>query len=192
MDEEIIVRVGTVDDLDEMMRLAMAASYENGFVTPDPAMLLQAIYPSLLLQEGIVGIIGKPRGRVEGAILLRMGTLWYSNEPTLEEKAIYVDPEFRAAKGGRARKLAEFAKKCADELGIPLSIGVLSNERTEGKIRLYERIFGKPAGVYFLYGASTGIDASKDLKGTDSGRQNLDDDAIGSDSEGSAGALQLG
>ena len=39
---------------------------------------------------------------------------------------------------------------------IPLLIGVLSNKRTEGKIRLYERQLGKPSGAFFLYGARTG------------------------------------
>jgi hypothetical protein len=41
--------------------------------------------------------------------------------------------------------------------GIPLAIGVMSNTRTEAKIRLYERVFGAPAGVYFLYNAKTGL-----------------------------------
>jgi GNAT superfamily N-acetyltransferase len=156
MEREVTVRIGTLDDLDEMMKIAMAASYENGFVEPDPGKLLDAIYPSLMLHAGVVGIIGEPGGRIEGAILLRMGTLWYSDAPTLEEKAIYVDPEFRGAKVGRARLLAEFAKKYAEGLDIPLTIGVLSNTRTAGKIKLYERIFGQPAGVYFLYNAHTG------------------------------------
>jgi hypothetical protein len=41
-------------------------------------------------------------------------------------------------------------------MGMPLLIGVLSNSRTEAKIRLYKRHFGEPAGAYFLYNARTG------------------------------------
>jgi hypothetical protein len=52
--------------------------------------------------------------------------------------------------------LCDFSKKVSDELGMPLSIGVLSSDRTEGKVRMYERIFGKPSGAYFLYGTRTG------------------------------------
>lgn len=154
--DDIHVRLGTIEDLDGMMQMAMDATYENGFLDPDPEMLLKQLYPSLMMDGGVVGIIGKPGERIEAAILIRMGTLWYSNEPTLEEKAIYVDPEFRSAKGGRAKKLADFAKKYSDGLGIPLAIGVLSNSRTAAKIKLYERVFGQPAGVYFLYNAHTG------------------------------------
>jgi hypothetical protein len=39
---------------------------------------------------------------------------------------------------------------------MPLLIGVLSNHRTEAKVRLYERQFGKPTGAFFLYNGSTG------------------------------------
>lgn len=154
--DEIVVRTGDLRDMDEMMRLAIAATEENGFMDADIEQLAANIFHSLQMSGGIVGVIGKPGERLEGAILLRIGPVWYSREPILDEKAVFVDPEFRAAKGGRAKKLVEFAKKCSDELGLPLSIGVLSNEKTEAKIRLYERMLGKPAGVYFLYGARTG------------------------------------
>ena len=151
------VRVGTLEDLDGMMHLALNATEENAFASPDVSKLLSAMWGALTLQNGIVGIIGKPGETFQGAILLVFGELWYSREPVLEERAVFVAPEYRSAKGGRARKLCEFAKTASEELGIPLTIGVLSNNRTEAKIRLYERMFGQPAGVYFLYGAKTGL-----------------------------------
>jgi hypothetical protein len=80
----------------------------------------------------------------------------YSDEQILCERAIFVRPEFRSAKGGRASRLCEFAKSTADKLEMPLLIGVLSTHRAAGKVRLYERHFGKPAGAYWLYGAKTG------------------------------------
>ena len=82
--------------------------------------------------------------------------MWYSDDEILEERAVFIHPDFRAAKGGRARKLCEFSKQVSDELGIPLTIGVMSSQRTAGKVRMYERIFGPPSGAYFLYGTRTG------------------------------------
>jgi hypothetical protein len=82
--------------------------------------------------------------------------MWYSDHSVLEERAIFVDPDCRSAKGGRARRLCEFSKQTADALELPLIIGVLSNHRTEAKVRLYERQFGKPSGAFFLYNARTG------------------------------------
>ena len=83
--------------------------------------------------------------------------MWYSDSRILEEKAIFIHPDYRSAKGGRARRLVEFAKRCAGELDIPLLIGVLSNDRTEAKVRMYERQFGKATGAFFLYNARTGM-----------------------------------
>jgi hypothetical protein len=156
MTEELKVWVGNPDDVDDVMELAITACGENGFVAPNPMKLLSEIWPALNKDKGIVGIVGVPGKKLQGVILLRIGNIWYSDEEILEERAVFIYPEFRSAKGGRARKLCEFGKKVSNELGIPLTIGVLSNHRTEGKIRMYERIFGKPSGAYFLYGVRTG------------------------------------
>lgn len=152
----LVTRVGTPDDLDELMALALQACEENGFLDHDAEMLLREIWPALHQDHGIVGCIGPEGGQIEGAVLLRVTATWYSRKPLVEERAIFIHPDFRSAKGGRAARLVEFSKKVADTLGLPLMIGVLSNSRTEGKVRLYERMFGKPAGAFFLYGARTG------------------------------------
>lgn len=154
--QELKVWVGKPEDVDAIMELALSACEENGIVQPDPIRLLAEIWPALNRDKGIVGVIGVPGEKPHGAILLRIGSMWYSEEPILEEKAVFISPDYRAAKGGRARKLCEFGKRVADELGMPLTIGVLSNQRTEGKVRMYQRIFGQPAGAYFLYGKQTG------------------------------------
>ena len=156
MDDGIKVRVGRPEEVNEVMEIAMQAAEENGFLQPNPMKLLADIWPALNQDQGIMGVIGKPGGRIEGVVLLRLGTIWYSDIVTLEERAVFVRPEFRSAKGGRARKLCEFSKKVADELNLTLMIGVLSNTRTKGKMKLYERIFGEPSGAYFLYGGRTG------------------------------------
>lgn len=154
--EDIVIRIGTPEDLDGLMEIAMMATEENGFLDPNPAKLAAEMWPALHQDHGIVGIIGPKDGQIEGAVLLRVGDMWYSDTQVVEEKAIFIHPEYRSAKGGRAKRLCEFSKKVADALGIPLIIGVLSNERTAAKVRLYERQFGKPSGAFFLYGAKTG------------------------------------
>jgi len=155
--KDLGVRIGTPEDIDELMKLALSACDKNGFVEPNTQKLLNELWHGLVLADGIVGIIGEPGKKLEGAVLLRISEMWYSDNRVLEEKAIFIDPDYRSAKGGRARRLVEFAKRCADELGIPLLIGVLSNDRTEAKVRLYERQFGKASGAFFLYNARTGM-----------------------------------
>ena len=157
------VRLGTPADEAAMLQLALNAWEENGIKDVNPTKMLGMIKPALYLWQGLVGIIGDPGQKIEGAVLLRMSQMWYSDAWMLEEKAIFVDPEFRKSQGGRksstklhASTLCDFSKKVADELNIPLIIGVLSNHRTESKIRLYERSFGPPAGAFFLYNVQTG------------------------------------
>jgi hypothetical protein len=166
MSDDIKIRIGTAADMDGIMQIAMAACEENGFLNPNPARLAAEIWPALHQDHGICGVIGEPGGVIEGVVLLRIGQMWYSDTMIVEEKAIFIHPDFRNAKGGRAKRLCEFSKKVADELGIPLIIGVLSNSRTEAKVRMYERQFGKPSGAFFLYGAKTG----EWSKGTVNGR----------------------
>jgi hypothetical protein len=157
MTDDIHVRVGTPEDVHGFMDLTLMGSEENGFIKPDPVKLLHEVWPALNLDGGIVGIIGKPGEPFEGGVLLRTCKLWYSDKVVLEERGVFVHPEYRAAKGGRARKLCEFSKMAAERLNMPLLIGILSNHRTEGKVKLYERVFGKPAGAYWLVGGETGV-----------------------------------
>lgn len=154
--DKINVRIGHPKDVDDVMELALAACEENGFVNRNPVKLLGEIWEALNMNHGIVGIIGEEGSKPEAAILLRIGSMWYSDDKVLEEKAIFVHPDYRSAKGGRASRLCEFAKTTSDRLELPLLIGVLSNQRTEAKVRMYERHFGKATGAFFLYNSHTG------------------------------------
>jgi hypothetical protein len=155
-DTDLRIRLAGPQDMEEIMELAMSACHENGFLHPSAGKLAAEIWPALHQDHGVCAVIGKPNGNIEGLVLLRIGSMWYSDSLVVEEKAIFIYPEYRSAKGGRAKRLCEFSKHVADTLGIPLIIGVLSNSRTEAKVRMYERQFGKPSGAFFLYGATTG------------------------------------
>lgn len=157
MDEtdNVHVRTAVPSDEEGIMELARLVNNENGVFKMNEDKVRALVRPSLYLHGGIMGVIG-PKDRIEGLVLLRVSQYWYSDATFLEEMCVYVHPEFRAAKGGRARKLVEFAKKASERLGMPLMIGILSNSRTDAKTRLYERQFGAPAGAFFLYGIQTG------------------------------------
>lgn len=149
--EDLQIRLATPDDVHTIMKLAILGCEEAGISNLNQMMLLEDVWPALNVDGGLVGIIGKPGGEIEGFVLLRIGTRWYSNNLIIEEKLIFVHPDYRNAKGGRARRLCEFSQKAADALGLPLIIGVLSDIRTEAKIRMYERQFGKQTGAYWVY-----------------------------------------
>ena len=151
---EIKVRVATTADLDEIMKLAVEAAKENGFLDASTTLLLKAVWGPLNQDHGIIGCIG--REPIEAMVVLNVGTVFYSDVPCLEERTLFVRPEYRSAKGGRARKLVEFSKSTATALNLPLLIGVLSSERTIAKCKLYSRLLGPASGAYWIWQTRTG------------------------------------
>lgn len=154
--EDLHIRLGTTTDMDEIMQLATSAAKENGLLEASPELLVRTIWPKLNLQTGLIGCIGPPGGKIEGMVVLQIGKLFYSDETCLEELVLWVHPDHRSARGGRAHKLIEFSKSSAEKLGLPLLIGVLSSIKTEAKCRLYERVLGPASGKYWIYGRATG------------------------------------
>jgi hypothetical protein len=150
------MRLGTLADLPEVMELAIAAAKENSLFDCSASHLVKTIYPCLNLDKGMVGCIGKEGGEIEGIVVLVIGTLTYSDEICMEERTLFVKPEFRSAKGGRANKLVQFSKSTAERMGLPLLIGVLSHSNTKQKVELYRRLLGEPAGCFWVLGAKTG------------------------------------
>ena len=120
-DEDVHVRTATPQDEDGIMELARLVNNENGVFKMNDDKVRSMVRPSLYLSGGIMGVIGQ-KDRIEGLVLLRVSQYWYSDATFLEEMCVYVHPEYRAAKGGRARKLVEFAKKASEKLELPLMI----------------------------------------------------------------------
>lgn len=157
MADTLTIRLGVPGDLPEIMELARLSTDENAFLPPDMGKIAAAIWPLLHRDHGLVGCITSDQSRIEGVVILQIGDMWYnSSTQILEEKVVFVHPEYRSAKGGRARKLCQFSKRVAENLGIPLLIGVLSDQRSAAKMRMYQREFGEPSGGFFLWGCTTG------------------------------------
>jgi hypothetical protein len=107
------------------------------------------IPPDDLGPRGFIGVIG-PVGALEACIMLTVGSVWYSEDWTLDEHLNFVDPAHRQSE--HAKALISYAKHCSDEIGIRLVIGVLSTKRTAAKVRLYERQLTQ-AGSFFVHPA---------------------------------------
>lgn len=148
------VRVATRDDFLPLLEMFRIVHSENGSFSYDEAKAAEAVWPTLNGSKGIVGVIGDT-DNLEGFIFLVISSGWYSNDPVLEERCVFVREEYRHAKDSRAQKLLEFAKKCSADLEMPLMIGIFSNTRTSAKVSLYERHFGQPAGAFFYWNDKT-------------------------------------
>ena len=158
MQEQNKVRVGTTADVDAVMELATRGYEEMGYSNVSAAKVLQEVWSALSLNKGCCGLIGEPGGVIKAGVLLRIGSPWYSDDAIVEERGIFVHPDYRKPdfksgnkKYGFAAQLCDFSKKFADDLGLPLLVGIQSSHRIEPKIRLYERVFGEQKGAIFVY-----------------------------------------
>lgn len=143
-------------DLPELMEMCRELHLENAQFTMNDAKVTEMIQRAFNGKGAVIGVLGST-GTIEGAILLLINSWWYTDEFCLEEIFSYVRPAFR--KSTNAKELITFGKRCSDELGIPLVIGVVSNERTRAKVGLYTRQLSEPSGAYFIYGKTLKQDA---------------------------------
>lgn len=151
-----VVRPAVPADKAEIWRLFRLLHQENALFEISDAKVEfyidRLLNPSAIRSDdtgprGFIGVIG-PVGALEGCIMLTVGSVWYSEQWTLDEHLNFVDPQYRSS--NHAKALIEFAKDCADKVGVRLVIGVLSTKRTAAKVRLYERRL-TAAGCFFIH-----------------------------------------
>ncbi len=148
---EEVVRVATKEDEDEVMRLLHMMHSEGGLMPLDEMSAHEMFQKAFNRHGAILGVIGDP-GDIKAMIFLLIGKFWYTQSYHLEELFNFIRPDKR--KSDYSDRMINFAKKCAEETKLPLVIGVLTNSRMAGKVRLYRRHLGYPAGAFFVYNAA--------------------------------------
>jgi hypothetical protein len=135
-------------DHDEVMDICRQDHSENGQFSFSLRKVDDTISRILNENAGVIGIIRR-HNTIESIVVMQIGQFWYTDDFCLEETLNYVRPPYR--KSTNAKDMIQFGKRSSDELKIPLVIGVVSNERTQAKMALYERQLGKPVGGYFIH-----------------------------------------
>jgi hypothetical protein len=141
------VRKAVLADKPEILEMCAENHRDNGQFSLSK-LKVEAMVDKAFNRGGtIIGVVGQ--APIAGMLLLNISQFWYSDDWALEEIQNYVRPQHR--KSTYAKDMMNFARRCSDELGIPLVIGVVSNERTRAKMELYKRQFGEPCGGYFIH-----------------------------------------
>jgi hypothetical protein len=115
--------------------------------------------------RGVIGVIGDT-GALEGAIMLVLGSAWYTDQIGIDDCMNFVDPAHRHS--DHAKALISFAKHIVDCIragGYPdfrMIVGVISTVRTAAKIRFFSRQV-EPIGAYFMYPPIEGVIPLKKL-----------------------------
>lgn len=142
------VRKAMPEDRQQILEMCEENHRENGQFKLAPKKVATMVDRAFNGGGAIIGVVGG-HNSIEGMLLLLISQFWYTDDWILEEIQNYVRPECR--RSTHAKDMIAFGKRCSDEIGIPLVIGVVSNERTKAKMELYRRQLGEPVGGYFLH-----------------------------------------
>ena len=155
MSSPSVIRIATIEDLPEVWRLFRMGWAENALFPLDRDKALwhlkralepEKIHPEDKGMRGIIGVIG-PVGALEAATFLALASFWYTLHQHIEEYIVLVDEDHR--KTDHAKAMINWMKQKVEETQLTLLTGILSNNRTEAKCRLYGRLLPK-AGEFFV------------------------------------------
>lgn len=151
------IRLARQSDEPEIINLLRLMHAECGWQPLDVDYARATFARAWDRKGGILAVIGAP-GHIRAMMYLMITNVWYSKQNHLQELFCWVHPDHRCS--DYAKLLIEFAKKQSDDLStgagyeIPLVMGVLTNKRAAGKVRLYRRFFGLPVGATFMHNAA--------------------------------------
>lgn len=152
------VRIARPSEEERLFKTLMLAGEENamaGVSEPKVRAMLQRCRSPEPGQPryGVIGVIDAPKGGIAATVGLVTGQWWYTEEWHCEEVWSFVHPDHRRDKANHAKDLIQFSKWWGEQLGWPVLMGVMSNVRTLGKIRLYAREIPL-VGALFLHRAA--------------------------------------
>lgn len=142
------IRLAEVEDIPSLMALTKLAADEDAQHPYDSDKVFNVIRRHYEKTGGLVAVVGPKGEPIKGYLIMIIDEIWYSPDYQLLELSLFVDPDYR--KSTYAKQLMAFSKQASDGLNLDLTIGVLSNERTAAKVRLYQRQFNQ-VGAYFMY-----------------------------------------
>lgn len=142
------VRVAIPVDAPAIFDLMMLAHDEAGEHVVCPEKVVARIWEAVNRNGSLIGVVGDPGKALCGYVFMVLDEVWYSTNMQILELSNFVHPDHR--RSNYAKQLIAFSKKCADGLGLDLTMGVMSNARTEAKCRLYQRQL-TPVGQFFVY-----------------------------------------
>lgn len=142
------IRLAEIEDIPSLMELTRLAAEEDAQHPYDAEKVFNVVRRHYDQTGALVAVAG-PRGEpVRGYLIMIIQDIWYSPDYQLLELSLFVSPDHR--KSTLAKQLMAFSKQASEGLQLDLTIGVLSNERTAAKVRLYQRTFHQ-VGAYFMY-----------------------------------------
>jgi len=104
----------------------------------------------VIYNVGQVAFGVEDEGKLVGSLGLHRTTPWYSDSEYLADGWFYVLPEYR--KTGVGKMLIDAAKKFAEEVKLPLIVGVFTSEDADTKAQVMQKLGLSMVGGLFAAG----------------------------------------
>jgi len=128
----------------DLLRLKHAEDGIGGF---DPLKADAAVAQGLTCDRALIGVI-RSGARVEASVGLFVTSPWDSTDEFLADRWLFVHPDHRRSE--HAKKLMDFARWTARQLGRSLLMTAVYNEATAGKAMLFDRSLPMRGSVYLF------------------------------------------
>ncbi|MBB3411199.1 GNAT superfamily N-acetyltransferase [Rhizobium sp. BK316] len=141
------VRYAVPQDEDKIISMISLLHDENGLFPLSEKRVREYMQRYFRKEGALIGVIGDI-GDPVASIYLGIEQPYYSDAWYLNEAWNFVHPDHR--RSDYAKKLLGWAKDISEQMKLPLMVGIVSNHRTEAKVRLYEKQLEK-AGAFFVW-----------------------------------------
>lgn len=138
------IRFAKPEDAEAILGLLRLMHAEIGLATLSEAKTRGQI--AACLDRGMI-ILAIDEGRIVGTMGLMCVQPWYSEDWMLSETWTFVHPDFR--RSPHAKRMLEASKLGAVSIKLPLTVAVVSDQRTAGKVRLFARHLQHIGAVFY-------------------------------------------
>lgn len=149
------VRPANIDDEENLFALLCMAYKENAPYKINANKVRLMVASASRDKEVIIGVIDAPDG--SGRIAASFGAVfaqwWYTDDWHIEDCWNFVHPEYR--RFPFAKDLLEYSKWIAEQMEMPLHIGIITADRMEAKIKFFSRQMPQ-VGAAFVYNMKSG------------------------------------
>lgn len=140
------VRMARAADASAILDLLVLNHAENGLAPLNVLKVAEDVARGCRQDGAVIGLIEGDTG-IEASIGLYIYDWWYSDAKHWTDHWHFVHPNHR--KSTHAKSLITFAKWFAESMQQPVLLGVMSDTRTEGKLKLYGRQLRLIGGIFY-------------------------------------------
>lgn len=144
------IRAARPSDEEDLYDLLCMAYSENAVFKMSEKKVRAMIEAGTRDRNVVIGVAESPDGKIAGSIGAIFSQWWFTDEWHIDECWNFVHPDYRRSDIRYGAELIKYAKWIADNMQMPLHMGIITTERMEAKIKMYKRQMPQ-TGAFFMY-----------------------------------------